>query len=61
VLGEDGKPIEQDSTLTDPSTLAKPAPTAWWSTAWQSVEAAGNPQAEPTPAAKIAEKTSTGR
>jgi hypothetical protein len=61
VLDEDGKPIEQDSTLTDPSTLAKPAPTAWWSTAWQSVEAAGNPQAEPTPAAKIAEKTSTGR
>jgi len=62
VLDENGRPVEQDSTLTDPSTVAKRAPTAWWSTAWQSVEAAGNPpRTDPTPAARIAEKSSAGQ
>ena len=62
VLDENGKPIEQDSRLTDPSTLAKPVPTAWWSTAWQSMELAGNPsKADPTPAAKIAGKSTSGQ
>ena len=61
VLDADGEPIEQDSTLTDPSTVATQAPTAWWSTAWQSVEVAGNPPRQATPASRIAEKSSTGR
>ena len=57
VLDENGDPLEQDSTLTDPSTVANKAPTAWWSTAWQSVELAGNPpKPDPTPASKIDER-----
>ncbi|GAA1166146.1 cell division protein DivIC [Nocardioides aquiterrae] len=57
VLDENGEPLEQNSRLTDPSTVARKPPTAWWSTAWQSVEIAGNPpRPEPPPAAKIDEK-----
>jgi Septum formation initiator len=56
VLDENGDPLEQNSRLTDPSTLARKPPTAWWSTAWQSVELAGNPpKPEPPPASKIDE------
>ena len=43
VLDEDGNPLEQDTTLTDPTTVAPKQPTAWWSTAWESVELAGDP------------------
>ena len=61
VLDENGEPLERNSELTDPSTVAQKPPTAWWSTAWQSVELAGNPpKAEPPPAAKIDEKIDGG-
>ncbi|MGZ4447478.1 MAG: FtsB family cell division protein [Nocardioides sp.] len=43
VLGPDGKPLESQSTLTDPSTVARKAPTAWWSSEWRSVQLAGHP------------------
>ncbi len=57
VLDEDGKPLDSQASLTDPSKVARKAPTAWWSTAWKSVELAGNPpKPEPPPAAKIDEK-----
>jgi cell division protein FtsB len=57
VLDENGEPLEKDSELTDPSTVARKPPTAWWSTAWQSVELAGNPpRPEAPPAAKIHER-----
>ncbi|MGY2701918.1 MULTISPECIES: FtsB family cell division protein [unclassified Nocardioides] len=57
VLDENGDPIERSSELTDPSTVARKPPTAWWSTAWQSVELAGNPpRPEPPPPSKIDEK-----
>jgi cell division protein FtsB len=61
VLDEDGKPLDSEATLTDPGTVAPKAPTAWWSTAWKSVELAGNPpRREPPPAAKIDEKIDGG-
>jgi cell division protein FtsB len=54
VLGEDGKPLESQSTLTDPSTVARHAPTAWWTTEWKSVQLAGNPpKPEAPPATEI--------
>ena len=54
VLDENGEPLEKDSELTDPSTVARKPPTAWWSTAWQSVELAGNPpKPDPAPASRI--------
>jgi cell division protein FtsB len=43
VLDENGDPLDQEAELTDPSTVARKPPTAWWSSAWQSVEVAGNP------------------
>jgi cell division protein FtsB len=61
VLDENGEPLEKNSELTDPSTVARKPPTAWWSTAWQSVEIAGNPpKPEPPPASKIDEKKIDG-
>ncbi len=51
VLGEDGKPLESQSTLTDPSTVNKKAPTAWWTTEWKSVQLAGNPPKPEAPPA----------
>src|SRR4051812_4423979 len=56
VLDEDGKPLDSEASLSDPAAVARKAPTAWWSTAWESVELAGNPgkaHAKPPPAAKI--------
>ena len=54
VLGEDGKPLQTQSTLTDPATVAQKAPTAWWSAEWRSVELAGNPpKPQAPPAAEI--------
>ncbi len=54
VLDDNGEPLESDTSLTDPSTVAPKAPKAWWSTAWESVELAGNPPAaEPAPSTKI--------
>ena len=43
VIGEDGKPLAAQSTLSDPRTTDTTTPTAWWTTEWRSVELAGNP------------------
>jgi cell division protein FtsB len=57
VLDEDGKPLDSDAELSDPATIAPKKPTAWWSTAWRSVELAGHPPEvdEQKPADKIDE------
>ena len=57
VLDQDGKPLDGDAELSDPSTIARTAPTPWWSTAWRSVELAGHPpKPQAPPAAKIHER-----
>jgi hypothetical protein len=43
VLDEHGDPLEADTQLPTPSEALQPQPVAWWDTAWQSVELAGNP------------------
>jgi cell division protein FtsB len=43
VIGEDGRPIAAQSTLSEPRTSPSSTPTAWWTTEWRSVELAGNP------------------
>ena len=54
VLGEDGKPLESQSTLTDPATMNQHHPTAWWTTEWRSVQLAGvPPEPEAPPATEI--------
>jgi cell division protein FtsB len=46
VIGEDGKPLAAQSTLSDPRTSVAKTPTAWWTTEWRSVQLAGDPPAE---------------
>ena len=47
VLDDDGEPIDSTERLSDPgSTGSSEDPTAWWTTAWGSVEAAGHPPTE---------------
>ena len=44
---ENGKPLDGEEALPEPADVVKKAPTAWWSTAWASVEEAGNPSTAP--------------
>lgn len=61
VLDEDGEPVHSDATLSDPEALSPKAPKAWWTTAWRSVELAGNPpEPERPPARKISGKVTDG-
>jgi cell division protein FtsB len=46
VIGDDGKPLAAQSTLSDPRTSRSTTPTAWWTTEWKSVQLAGNPPSE---------------
>ena len=51
VLGEDGKPLESDTELPDPSDVRAREPEAWWGPVWQSAELAGNPPRHQAPPA----------
>jgi cell division protein FtsB len=56
VLGADGKPLESVTALLPKKDVLVKEPTAWWTTAWDSVLIAGNPPApedKPEPLAKI--------
>src|SRR6478609_10187109 len=57
VLDENGKPLDTEAELSDPAAVAPKRPTAWWSTAWKSVELAGHPPkiSKQKPATKIDE------
>jgi cell division protein FtsB len=46
VIGEDGKPLAAQSTLSDPRTSTSSTPTAWWTTEWKSVQLAGDPPSD---------------
>lgn len=43
VIGVDGKPLEAQASLNDPSDVIRTVPKAWWTAAWESMELAGNP------------------
>jgi cell division protein FtsB len=43
VIGEDGKPLSAQASLSDPRTHTSATPTAWWTTEWRSVQLAGDP------------------
>ncbi len=49
VVLQDGEPLEAESELTDPDSVAPEPPVAWWDTAWESVEIAGDPQRRTRP------------
>ncbi len=42
VVDGNGEPLDPEATLGDPADAEEP-PTAWWDSAWASVELAGNP------------------
>lgn len=46
VLDENGEPVEQETSLGHPPSAERSVPQAWWRTAWESVELAGDPPAE---------------
>ncbi len=49
VIDELGRPLESESSLTDPGTIAQEPPTAWYEDAWESMKVAGNPPRQATP------------
>ncbi|MEJ7795937.1 MAG: septum formation initiator family protein [Nocardioides sp.] len=49
VLDELGRPLQSESSLTDPDTVAQEPPTAWYEEAWESMKIAGNPPRQATP------------
>jgi len=53
VIGEDGRPLDHEDTLSDPDAIDVENEPAWWETAWQTVEAAGNPEDVPNPVEEI--------
>ena len=53
VIGEDGQPLNDESSLTDPDAVAEANQPLWWQTAWQTVEAAGNPEQVEVPTGQI--------
>ena len=51
VLDEDGKPLDHESSLSDPSRQVEDP--EWWQETISSIEAAGQPPDEEPPAEKI--------
>ncbi|MEN8674086.1 septum formation initiator family protein [Nocardioides sp.] len=51
----DGAPLQPESELTDPATIAPSEPRAFWDDAWETVLVAGDPQrrADPPPLTRI--------
>jgi Septum formation initiator len=43
VIDIDGNPLGSDVSIPDASESGQVEPTAWWSTAWESMEIAGHP------------------
>lgn len=53
VIGEDGEPLDHEDSLSDTEGLDVENEPAWWETAWQTMEAAGNPEDVPEPVEEI--------
>jgi cell division protein FtsB len=53
----DGAPLEAESDLTDPATIAPDVPRAFWEDAWDTMLVAGDPQrrADPPPLTRVRE------
>jgi cell division protein FtsB len=59
VLDANGNPLTGDDKLTDPSTIARPKPQAWWVKVRESVDGADHPQklVKPTPATHLSQNS----
>ncbi len=52
-LDENGDRIQSEVELSDPTQVGDTTPKAWWDSAWESVELAGNPPRSKGPATEI--------
>lgn len=54
VIGRDGEPLAPEATLTDSDAVEDDVDDPWWTKAWGTVEAAGDPERDaPAPADEI--------
>jgi hypothetical protein len=53
VIDQNGEPLDHKDTLSDPGGIDVENEPAWWDTAWQTMEAAGNPEDVPNPVEEI--------
>jgi hypothetical protein len=53
VIDRNGEPLDHQDTLSDPGGIDVENEPAWWDTAWQTMEAAGNPEDVPNPVEEI--------
>lgn len=49
VIDRNGKPLERSDELTDPDTVARQVPDAWWDKVNHTLQAADHPEKAPTP------------
>ncbi len=49
VLDQNGNPVDTETELTDPGSVAQKVPTAVYTDVWESVKLAGNPPAQAPP------------
>ena len=56
VIDENGKPLAEDGSLSDPDAVAEANQPLWWESAWGSVKAAGHPEEKRPPADRIKPK-----
>jgi cell division protein FtsB len=58
VVDAHGNPLASEDSLTDPTTVGRTVPDAWWSQAYGSLEQADHPATpKPPPASRIAPPT----
>ncbi len=53
VIDRNGKPLERADELTDPNSVARAVPQAWWTKVYGTVEVADHPKKVQTPATRI--------
>jgi cell division protein FtsB len=61
VIGEDGRPLDTASQLTDPASLGRDPDAQWWTNTWASIRGAGDQQdAGPGPAVRLGPREKAG-
>ncbi len=56
VIDENGQPLAETNSLSDPDAVAEANEPLWWESAWGSVKAAGHPEEKRPPADRLKPK-----
>jgi cell division protein FtsB len=59
VIDRNGEPLERTDELTDPDSVARQVPEAWWGKVYGTLEAADHPKKAPTPRTSITPPAAT--